>query len=52
MVYDQLDMGTADADDEERLDGGAHDDLAGEAATTIARPPTEVYAFWRRRFGG
>ena len=47
-VYDQLDMGTADADGEERLDAGAHDDVSVEVAATIARPPDEVYAFWRR----
>lgn len=47
-VYDHLDIGTAEADDEARLDAGAHDDLSVEVATTIARPPDEVYAFWRR----
>jgi len=47
-VYDQLDMGTAEADGEERLDAGAHDDHSVEVAVTIARPPAEVYAFWRR----
>jgi uncharacterized membrane protein len=47
-VYDQLDMGTAVDDDEERLDAGAHDDLSVEVAITIGRPAAEVYAFWRR----
>lgn len=47
-VYGHLDMGTADAADEERLDAGSHDDVSVEVATTIARPPDEVYAFWRR----
>ena len=28
-VYEQLDMGTAEDDEEERLDAGAHDDLLG-----------------------
>jgi uncharacterized membrane protein len=47
-VYDCLDMGTVDADDEERLDAGSHDDVSVEVAATIARPADEVYAFWRR----
>jgi uncharacterized membrane protein len=47
-VYEHLDMGTAEGDDEERLDAGAHDDLSVEAAITIGRPVAEVYAFWRR----
>jgi uncharacterized membrane protein len=47
-VYDQLDMGTAEDDEEERLDAGSHDDLSVEVAITIGRPVPEVYAFWRR----
>jgi uncharacterized membrane protein len=47
-VYDELDMGTAEDDEEERLDAGAHDDRSVEVAITIARPVAEVYAFWRR----
>jgi uncharacterized membrane protein len=47
-VYDRLDMGSVDDDDEERLDAGAHDDLSVESAITIGRPVAEVYAFWRR----
>jgi uncharacterized membrane protein len=47
-VYEQLDMGTVDDDDEERLDAGSHDDVSVEVAITIARPVAEVYAFWRR----
>lgn len=47
-VYDQLDMGTSEAFDEERLDAGAHDDHSVEVGVTIARPAAEVYAFWRR----
>ena len=47
-VYDRLDMGTAEDDEEERLDAGSHDDLSVEVAITIARPVAEVYAFWRR----
>ena len=47
-VYEQLDMGTAEAGDEERLDAGGHDDHSIEVAVTIARAPQEVYDFWRR----
>lgn len=47
-VYDQLDMGTVETDDEERLGAGGHDDHSVEVAVTIARPPVEVYAFWRQ----
>ena len=47
-VYDQMDMGTAEDEEEERLDAGAHDDLSVEVAITIVRPVWEVYAFWRR----
>lgn len=46
-VYDQLDLGTAEDDDEERLDAGAHEDHSVEVAITIGRPVPEVYAFWR-----
>ena len=35
-VYEQLDMGTAEDDEEERLDAGSHDDLSVEVAITIA----------------
>ena len=48
MVYDRLDMGTVEDEDEGRLDAGGHDDLSVEVAITIARPVAEVYAFWRR----
>ena len=48
VVYEELDMGTAEDDDEERLDAGSHDDLSVEVAITIGRPVAEVYAFWRR----
>jgi uncharacterized membrane protein len=47
-VYEQMDLGTAVDDEEERLDAGAHEDLSVEVAITIARPVAEVYAFWRR----
>jgi uncharacterized membrane protein len=47
-VYEQLDMGTAEDDEEERLDAGSHDDVSVEVAITIGRPAAEVYAFWRR----
>lgn len=47
-VYEQLDMGTVDAEDEERLDSGRHQDHSVEVAVTIARSAEEVYAFWRR----
>jgi uncharacterized membrane protein len=47
-LYEALDTGTAEDDDDERLDAGGHDDVSIEAAATIARPPDEVYAFFRR----
>jgi len=47
-VYEQLDMGTAEAGGEERLAPGAHEDHSVEVAITIARSADEVYAFWRR----
>jgi uncharacterized membrane protein len=47
-VYEALDTGTAEDVDDERLDAGGHDDVSIEAAATIARPPDEVYAFFRR----
>jgi uncharacterized membrane protein len=47
-LYDRLDLGTAENDDDERLDAGAHEDFSVEVAITIARPVAEVYAFWRR----
>jgi uncharacterized membrane protein len=47
-VYEQLDMGSVEAGDEERLGAGAHEDHSIEVAITIARSPEEVYAFWRR----
>ena len=42
-LYERLDD---DADDD-RLEPGGHDDPSAEAAVTIARPPEEVYAYWR-----
>ena len=47
-LYEALDTGTAEDEEDERLDAGGHDDVSIEAATTIARPPDEVYAFFRR----
>ena len=47
-VYEALDTGTAEDAEDERLDAGGHDDVSIEAAVTIARPPDEVYAFFRR----
>ncbi len=47
-LYEALDTGTAEDDEDERLDAGGHDDASLEAAVTIARPPEEVYAFFRR----
>jgi uncharacterized membrane protein len=47
-VYDHLDVGTVEDDEEQRLDAGGHDDLSVETAITIGRPVGEVYAFWRR----
>jgi uncharacterized membrane protein len=47
-LYEALDTGTAEDPDDERLDAGGHDDVSIEAAATIARPPDEVYAFFRR----
>jgi uncharacterized membrane protein len=42
-VYEGLE---GDPDDEWH-GGGRHDDASVEAAITIARPPEEVYAYWR-----
>ena len=42
-VYERLD----DDFDDDRLAAGHHDDPSVEAAITIARPPAEVYAYWR-----
>jgi uncharacterized membrane protein len=47
-LYEALDTGTAEDEEDERLDAGGHDDVSIEAAATIARPPDEVYAFFRR----
>ena len=47
-LYEALDTGTAEYAEDERLDAGGHDDVSMEAAATIARPPDEVYAFFRR----
>jgi uncharacterized membrane protein len=47
-LYEALDTGTAEDAEDERLDAGGHDDVSIEAAATIARPPEEVYAFFRR----
>src|SRR5687768_9130819 len=44
LVYEALDTGTADFEDDERLGAGGHDDASVEAMITIARPPEEVYA--------
>lgn len=47
-MYDALDYGSLNDDEDDRLDAGAHDDASVEAAITIFRPVDEVYAFWRR----
>src|SRR5204862_5096512 len=47
-LYDALDTGSAEDEEDERLDAGGHDDVSMEAAATIARSPDEVYAFVRR----
>src|SRR4029079_2015083 len=47
-LYEALDTGTAEDEEDERLDAGGHDDVSIEAAATVARPPDEVYAFFRR----
>ena len=44
-LYDALDTGSAEDEEDERLDAGAHDDASVETAATIARAPDEVYAF-------
>jgi uncharacterized membrane protein len=48
VVYDALDTGSAEDEEDERLDAGGHDDVSTEAAVTIAGRPDEVYAFFRR----
>jgi len=47
-VYEALDTGTTEDEEDERLDAGGHDDVSLEAAATVARSPEEVYAFVRR----
>jgi uncharacterized membrane protein len=47
-VYAALDTGSAEDEEDERLDAGGHDDVSNEAAVTVARPADEVYAFFRR----
>src|SRR6266545_3245508 len=47
-LYEALDTGSAEDEEEGRLAAGAHDDVSIEAAATIAQPPDEVYAFFRR----
>jgi uncharacterized membrane protein len=47
-LYEALDTGTAEYAEDERLDAGGHDDVSIEATATVARPPDEVYAFFRR----
>jgi uncharacterized membrane protein len=42
-VYELLE----DEGDDERFGAGGHDDFSADAAVTIARPPDEVYAYWR-----
>lgn len=48
LVYDALDTGSAEDEEDARLDAGSHDDVSREATTTIARSPEDVYAFFRR----
>lgn len=48
-LYATLDTGTAEDEEDDRLDAGGHDDASREAVATIARSPGEVYAFFRRR---
>ena len=47
-LYEALDTGTSEDDEDQRLAAGGHDDASTEAAATIGRPPEEVYAFVRR----
>jgi uncharacterized membrane protein len=47
-LYEALDTGSAEDEEEDRLAAGAHDDVSIEAAATIARPPDDVYGFFRR----
>ena len=47
-LYEALDTGSAGDEEEGRLAAGAHDDVSIEAAATIAQPPDQVYAFFRR----
>jgi uncharacterized membrane protein len=48
LLYDALDTGSAEDEEDARLDAGGHDDVSLEATTTISRSPAEVYAFVRR----
>jgi uncharacterized membrane protein len=47
-LYDALDTGSAEDEEDDRLDAGGHHDVSTDAAVTIALPPDEVYAFFRR----
>jgi uncharacterized membrane protein len=47
-VYDALDTGSAEDEEDARLGAGPHDDASLEAAVTIARPLEAVDAFVRR----
>lgn len=47
-VYDALDTGSAEDEEDERLDAGGHDDVSMAAAVTIACSPDEAYTFFRR----
>lgn len=48
LLYDALDTGTAEDEEDDRLAAGGHDDTSVEAAVTIAGGPDEVYAFCRK----
>ena len=47
LLYEALDTGTAEDEEDDRLAAGGHDDASAEAAATIGRAPEEVYAFCR-----
>ena len=47
-LYDALDTGSAEDEEDERLDAGGHDDVSTEAAVTVACRPDEVYTLFRR----
>src|SRR5207245_3178932 len=47
LLYEALDTGTAEDEEDDRLAAVGHDDASAEAAATIGRAPEAAYAFCR-----